>query len=159
MSKAENQKPLWAACVCLPVVDIRFPQDCFYPPPQQISMFLSPPVNFLDCGRGGPVRMECSNPSDFRIEADGVVYAARSIQHSPQQAVPLLIRAIDGTTQQQWMTQVRLEPPALSSQQVSAQSSLHSTRRDDRIRSPASTAESFHKLYQVFREIGWMLAN
>ncbi|XP_029688259.1 cadherin-2 [Takifugu rubripes] len=75
-------------------------------------------VDFLDCGRGAPVRMECNNPSDFRIEADGVVYAARSLQRSPQHALVLLVKAIDGTTQQQWTTQVRMEPPALSSQQV-----------------------------------------
>lgn len=145
-----SQNPLWAARVCLPVVYIRFPQDCFYPPPLQISMFLSPPVDFLDCGRGAPVRMECNNPSDFRIEADGVVYAARSLQRSPQHALVLLVKAIDGTTQQQWTTRVRMEPPALSSQQVS-------TRRDHRNRS--SAAEPFQESYQVFREIGWMLAN
>lgn len=40
MSKTENQKPLWAACLCRPVVYIQFPQDCFYPPPQQISVFV-----------------------------------------------------------------------------------------------------------------------
>uniref|UniRef100_H3DCN1 Cadherin 2 n=1 Tax=Tetraodon nigroviridis TaxID=99883 RepID=H3DCN1_TETNG len=75
-------------------------------------------VRFLDCGRGGPVRLESNNPSDFWIEADGVVYAARSGQRSPQHAPTLLIKAIDSTTQQQWMTQVRMVPSPLSSQQV-----------------------------------------
>lgn len=135
-------------CVCL-LSTSDFPRTVFILPLNK-SLFLSSPVDFLDCGSGGPVRMECSNPSDFRIEADGAVYAARSLQHSPQQEVLLLIRAMDSTTQQQWMTQVRLQPPALSSQQVSTQSSRHSARRGDGIRSPASTAESFHKLYQVF---------
>ncbi|CAG07604.1 unnamed protein product, partial [Tetraodon nigroviridis] len=74
-------------------------------------------VRFLDCGRGGPVRLESNNPSDFWIEADGVVYAARSGQRSPQHAPTLLIKAIDSTTQQQWMTQVRMVPSPLSSQQ------------------------------------------
>ena len=61
------------------------------------------------------MRFECSNPSDFRIEADGVVYAARSIQHSTLPESPLLIKASDATTLQQWVTRVRLTP---SSQQV-----------------------------------------
>ncbi|KAI3374909.1 hypothetical protein L3Q82_021449 [Scortum barcoo] len=74
-------------------------------------------VRFVGCGRGGPVQFECSNPSDFRIEANGVVYAARSIQLSTLPASPLLIRASDSTTQQQWVTQVRLTPSTQSSQQ------------------------------------------
>ncbi|CAB1454896.1 unnamed protein product [Pleuronectes platessa] len=75
-------------------------------------------VRFLDCGRSGLVRLECSNPADFRIEADGVVYAARSLQPSTLPASPLLIKASDSTTQEQWVTQVRLTPAAASSQQV-----------------------------------------
>lgn len=75
-------------------------------------------VRFVDCGRGGLLRFECSNPSDFRIEADGVVYAARSIQYSTLPALPLLIKASDTTTQQEWVTQVRLMPSTHSSQQV-----------------------------------------
>lgn len=90
-----------------------------------MSLFLSSLVRFHDCGRGAPVRLESNNPSDFRIEADGAVYAARSIQRSPQHALALLIKAIDSTTQQQWMTQVRMVPSALSSQQVKTHPSLH----------------------------------
>nr|XP_019957539.1 PREDICTED: cadherin-2A-like [Paralichthys olivaceus] len=75
-------------------------------------------VRFLDCGRSGLVRFECSNPSDFRIEADGVVYAARSLQHSTLPASPLLIKASNSATQEQWVTQARLTPSAESSQQV-----------------------------------------
>lgn len=71
------------------------------------------------------MRLESSNPSDFRIEADGVVYAARSIRRPPQRASPLLIKAIDGATRQQWTTQVRMLPSALPSQQVDTHSSLH----------------------------------
>ncbi|XP_010785473.1 cadherin-2 [Notothenia coriiceps] len=67
-------------------------------------------VRFVDCGRGGLVRFECSNPSDFRIEVDGVVYAARSIELSTLPASPLLIKASDTTTQQQWVTQVKMTP-------------------------------------------------
>lgn len=99
------------------------------------------------------MRLECNNPSAFRIEADGAVYAARSIQLSPQHAAPLLIKATDGTTQQQWVTQVRMEAAALSSQQVNAPPSLHSlafARQRLSHGERTVTAESFHKLCQVF---------
>lgn len=62
------------------------------------------------------MRLESNNPADFRIEADGAVYAARSLQRPPQHALALLVTAIDGTSQQQWRTQVRMVPPALPSQ-------------------------------------------
>ncbi|XP_058506687.1 cadherin-2 [Solea solea] len=75
-------------------------------------------VRFLDCGRGGLVRFECSNPSDFRIEADGVLYAARSLKQSVLPGSPLLIKAIDSTTQERWVTQVQLMPSATSTHQV-----------------------------------------
>ncbi|XP_008432407.2 cadherin-2 [Poecilia reticulata] len=68
-------------------------------------------VKFVSCGRGGLVRFECSNPSDFRIEDNGVVYAARTLQRTPAPASPLLIKAVDTTTQQQWVTQVKMMPP------------------------------------------------
>nr|XP_015812315.2 cadherin-2 [Nothobranchius furzeri] len=68
-------------------------------------------VKFISCGRGDLVRFECSNPSDFRIEANGVVYAARTLQDTPVLASPLLITAVDTTTQQQWMTRVKVTFP------------------------------------------------
>lgn len=83
-------------------------------------MCLSLAVRFVDCGRGGLVRFECSNPSDFRIEADGVVYAARTIQRSTLSALPVLIKASDTTNKQQWVTQVMLTPATHSGQQVNA---------------------------------------
>lgn len=64
------------------------------------------------------MRFECSNPSDFRIEVDGVVYAARGIELSTLPASPLLIKASDTTTQQQWVTQVKLTPSTDYNQQV-----------------------------------------
>lgn len=64
------------------------------------------------------MRFECSNPSDFRIEADGVVYATRKVQHSALTALPLLVKASDIDTKQQWVTQVRMTPSANSGQQV-----------------------------------------
>ncbi|KAF0046918.1 hypothetical protein F2P81_000551 [Scophthalmus maximus] len=75
-------------------------------------------VRFLDCGRVGRVQFECSSPSDFRIEADGVVFAASGLQRSALPASPLLIKARDSTTQEQWVTQVRLTPSTKGSQQV-----------------------------------------
>lgn len=125
--EGESENVVVRLFVCLPVVYIQFPQDCVFFPPsfQQTSLFLSSPVRFRDCGRAGPVRLESNNPSDFRIEADGVVYAARGIQRSPQHPLALLIKAIDSTTQQQWITQVWMVPPALSSQQVNTHPSLH----------------------------------
>uniref|UniRef100_A0A3Q2QRX8 Cadherin 2 n=1 Tax=Fundulus heteroclitus TaxID=8078 RepID=A0A3Q2QRX8_FUNHE len=68
-------------------------------------------VKFVSCGRGGLVRFECSNPSDFRIEDDGVVYAARTLQRTAAPASSLLIKAVDASTQQQWVTQVKMMPP------------------------------------------------
>lgn len=65
------------------------------------------------------MRFECSNPSDFWIEDDGMVYATRRVaQHSALTASPLLIKASDSGTQQQWVTQVWMTPSAHSGQQV-----------------------------------------
>lgn len=76
-------------------------------------------VRFVDCGRGGLVRFECSNPSDFWIEANGVVYATGKVaQHSALAASPLLIKASDTDTEQQWVTQVWMTPSTHSGQQV-----------------------------------------
>lgn len=120
------RKPLWTFCLCVcltPPLTLFFSRflshccaNCFTL--NLIFLFLSLAVRFVGCGRGGVVRFECSNPADFRIEADGVVYAARSIQHSTLPASPLLIKASDTTTQQQWVTQVRLTSSTDSSQQV-----------------------------------------
>lgn len=120
MSEKENQKAfvdLLSSCLssssCL---------YCFFSPSifqcwanfELKSIFsLSLAVRFISCGQGGLVWFECSNPSDFRIEADGVVYAARALQHTvfPASALPLLIKASDTTTRQEWVTQVRLTSP------------------------------------------------
>ncbi|XP_030016434.1 cadherin-2 [Sphaeramia orbicularis] len=75
-------------------------------------------VRFNNCNRGGKIRFESSNPSDFRIEADGAVYAARNLQLSAFQLSPLLIKASDDSAQQQWVTQARLTTSTASNQQV-----------------------------------------
>lgn len=89
------------------------------------------------------MRLESNNPSYFRIEADGAVYAARSLQRPPQHEPALLITAIDGTTQQQWRTQVRMVPPVLPSQEVSTHPTLPPLEwRDGRNRSSTFTLDS-----------------
>ncbi|XP_051736022.1 cadherin-2-like isoform X1 [Ctenopharyngodon idella] len=67
-------------------------------------------VKYVDCGRQAHVRFECSQPEDFWISVDGVVYALRRLHLSHSWTSPLLIRAQDDATHQQWQTQVRLLP-------------------------------------------------
>uniref|UniRef100_A0AAQ4S6F9 Cadherin 2 n=1 Tax=Gasterosteus aculeatus aculeatus TaxID=481459 RepID=A0AAQ4S6F9_GASAC len=79
---------------------------CLHVSPSDLFVCFSPAVRFVDCGRGDLVRFECSNPSHFRIEADGVVYAASTVRRSALDASPLLITASDAATQQQWEAHV-----------------------------------------------------
>uniref|UniRef100_A0A9J8AP32 Cadherin domain-containing protein n=1 Tax=Cyprinus carpio carpio TaxID=630221 RepID=A0A9J8AP32_CYPCA len=67
-------------------------------------------VKYVDCGREAHVRFECSQPGDFGISVDGVVFALRPLHESHSWTSPLLIRAQDEDTQQQWQTRVRLLP-------------------------------------------------
>ncbi|XP_036452296.1 LOW QUALITY PROTEIN: cadherin-2-like [Colossoma macropomum] len=75
-------------------------------------------VKFHDCGRGGHVRFECSQPTDFRIEQDGEVLSVRTVQlpsfssssSSSWTSSPLLITARDLSTEEQWQTEIRLQP-------------------------------------------------
>ncbi|XP_063075436.1 cadherin-2-like [Engraulis encrasicolus] len=70
-------------------------------------------VKFLDCSRGGRVRLESSKPDALRVETDGVVYALRSLGISSiASSSPVVIRARDESTGEQWQTQVRLLPEA-----------------------------------------------
>lgn len=98
-------------------------------------------VKFVNCGQGGLVQFECSNPSDFHIEADGVVYALRPLTVSTLRAVPLVIVARDETNQQQWQTQVRLTPPIGQSQQVRP--------------TPPHTSSLFHPLLSL-SNVSWL---
>uniref|UniRef100_A0AAR2JTT0 Cadherin domain-containing protein n=1 Tax=Pygocentrus nattereri TaxID=42514 RepID=A0AAR2JTT0_PYGNA len=76
-------------------------------------------VRFHDCGRGGRVRFECSQPTDFRIEQDGEVLSVQTVQlpssssssssSSSWTSSPLLITAWDLSTQEQWQTEIRLQ--------------------------------------------------
>ncbi|XP_066537158.1 cadherin-2-like [Hoplias malabaricus] len=70
-------------------------------------------VKFHDCGRGGQVRFECNQPSDFHIKQDGAVLPLRALQlpsSSSWTSSPLLVIARDLTTQEQWQTEIRLQP-------------------------------------------------
>ncbi|KAK3566595.1 hypothetical protein QTP86_001079 [Hemibagrus guttatus] len=72
-------------------------------------------VRFHDCGRGGRVHFECSRPTDFRIEITGDVLSLRTLQpslSSPSSfsSTPLLVMARDISTQEQWQTEIRLQP-------------------------------------------------
>ncbi len=73
-------------------------------------MWLCLAVKYVDCGRGAHVRFECSQSGDFGISVDGVVFALRPLLRSRSWTSPLLIKAQDEDTQQQWQTQVRLRP-------------------------------------------------
>ncbi|CAL8279854.1 unnamed protein product [Lota lota] len=67
-------------------------------------------VTFVDCGREEPVTLESSRPRDFRIEADGVIYAARRLRIAEHRAAPLVITASYATTNQHWETKIQLTP-------------------------------------------------
>lgn len=73
-------------------------------------VFICLAVKYVDCGREAHVRFECSQPGDFGISVDGVVFALRPLHESHSWTSPLLIRAQDEDTQQQWQTRVRLLP-------------------------------------------------
>ncbi|KAK1172845.1 cadherin-2-like, partial [Acipenser oxyrinchus oxyrinchus] len=66
-------------------------------------------VRFVDCGRNGRLRYETTDPSDFRIGDDGVVYAARNVHISSKQTT-FSVKARDTETQEQWQAAVRLTP-------------------------------------------------
>ncbi|XP_051984194.1 cadherin-2-like [Xyrauchen texanus] len=74
-------------------------------------------VKFMDCGQGVHVQFECSQPDDFRISLDGVVYALRPLHLSRSWTSPLLIKAQDEVTHQQWHTQVTLMPSGAQTSQ------------------------------------------
>uniref|UniRef100_A0A8C9SIJ6 Cadherin 2 n=1 Tax=Scleropages formosus TaxID=113540 RepID=A0A8C9SIJ6_SCLFO len=72
--------------------------------------FFSSTVRFVDCSQRGHLQYKTSNPTDFRIGEDGVVYAARSFHASSIPATYLVVKAQDSTTQEVWQTRVQLTP-------------------------------------------------
>ncbi|KAG5286766.1 hypothetical protein AALO_G00018520 [Alosa alosa] len=75
-------------------------------------------VKFLDCSRSGCMRLESSEPDTFRVETDGAVHALRSIRLASVRSSPLVIKARDEATGEQWQTEVRLTPTEGQSAQV-----------------------------------------
>ncbi|KAG7455190.1 hypothetical protein MATL_G00253960 [Megalops atlanticus] len=113
-------------------------------------------VRFIDCGRNGRVRFEISDPADFRIGADGLVYAARSLQISAVQTTLLEIKAQDVDTRDRWHTEVRLIPVASDSQQDGKESGgLAVPRRVQEILFPRQQADSNGLLKRMKRD--WVI--
>ncbi|XP_018613344.1 cadherin-2-like [Scleropages formosus] len=75
-------------------------------------------VKFVDCGRRDHVRLRSSDPEDFRIEGDGLLYAARSLRASSARRTTVVIHAQDVETRERWHTQVQLTSPAQLRQQA-----------------------------------------
>ncbi|KAG1964566.1 cadherin-2 [Pimephales promelas] len=68
-------------------------------------------VDFVDCGRGSGLRFESGDPADFRIEADGTVFAARTLQLSDGKGRSLEIKAKDVKSQEHWLVHVNFTQP------------------------------------------------
>lgn len=92
-----------------------------------LSLFFA--VDFVDCGRGSGLRFESGDPADFRIEADGTVFAARTLQLSDRKGRSLEIKAKDVKSQEQWLVHVNFTQP----KQVGSQARSH-VNRERRLR-------------------------
>ncbi|XP_077126509.1 cadherin-2 [Ranitomeya variabilis] len=70
-------------------------------------------VMFTDCGSQRRIKYETSNPTDFRIDDDGVIFAARTFDLSPPNQTEFLVYAQDEETQEIWHVTVKiiLRPP------------------------------------------------
>ncbi|KAM4705749.1 cadherin-2 [Rhinophrynus dorsalis] len=64
-------------------------------------------VMFTDCGADRRIQFETSNPTDFRIDGDGVIYATRTFSISPEQA-EFLVYAQDEETRELWHVTVKI---------------------------------------------------
>ncbi|KAG9348061.1 hypothetical protein JZ751_004086 [Albula glossodonta] len=76
------------------------------------------PVRFVDCGRSVRLQYKSSDPADFRIGDDGVLYAARSFRVPGAQPVQLVVRAKDEGSEELWQTHVKLTPTTSDTPQV-----------------------------------------
>lgn len=88
-----------------------------------LCCFFFSAVRFHDCGRGGRVHFECSQPTGFRIEITGEALALWKLQPSLSSSSsfsssPLLVIARDVSTHEQWQTQIRLGPSGGHESQV-----------------------------------------
>ncbi|KAM4688321.1 cadherin-2 [Discoglossus pictus] len=64
-------------------------------------------VMFTDCGADRQIQYETSNPTDFRIDGDGVIFAARTFDISPEQT-EFLVYAQDEETRELWHVTVKI---------------------------------------------------
>lgn len=64
-------------------------------------------VMFTDCGAQRRIKYETSNPTDFRIDDDGVIFAARTFDISPKQT-EFSVYAQDEETQELWHVKVKM---------------------------------------------------
>ncbi len=76
-----------------------------------LSLSLSLAVDFVDCGRGSGLRFESGDPADFRIETDGTVFAARTLQLSDRKGRSLKIMSKDVKSQEEWLVHVNFTQP------------------------------------------------
>uniref|UniRef100_A0A672RRY5 Cadherin-2 n=1 Tax=Sinocyclocheilus grahami TaxID=75366 RepID=A0A672RRY5_SINGR len=76
-----------------------------------LSLSLSFAVDFVDCGRGSGLCFESGDPADFRIEADGTVFAARTLQLSDRKGRSLEIKAKDVKSQEEWLVHINFTQP------------------------------------------------
>ncbi|KAJ8376830.1 hypothetical protein SKAU_G00074100 [Synaphobranchus kaupii] len=65
-------------------------------------------VRFVDCGRSVRLQYRSSDPADFRIGDDGVLYAARTFRVPSRLLV--VVRAKDEGSRENWKTHVNLTP-------------------------------------------------
>lgn len=68
---------------------------------------LSFTVKFSNCNGKRKVQYESSEPADFKVDEDGMVYAVRSFPLSSEHA-KFLIYAQDKETQEKWQVAVKL---------------------------------------------------
>ncbi|XP_075440947.1 cadherin-2 isoform X2 [Ascaphus truei] len=64
-------------------------------------------VMFTDCGSDRRIQYETSSPADFRIDGDGVVFAARTFDISPEHT-EFLVYAQDEETRELWHVTVKV---------------------------------------------------
>lgn len=66
-------------------------------------------VRFQSCDGNKKIHFGSSEPEDFRIDEDGVVYAERSFQLSAE-PTEFVVSAQDKETQEEWQMRVKLTP-------------------------------------------------
>lgn len=72
-------------------------------------LFVCFTVGFRSCDGNKKIHFGSSEPEDFRVGEDGVVYAERSFQLSAE-PTEFVVSAQDKETQQEWQMRVKLTP-------------------------------------------------